>query len=157
MKNLKKLKSETSEILNEIKKTHYNEFTQVNEYQMKLQEYYDESAKNLDNETLLRMYKHITKEKKGLYDILNSIICGTVGGFIVELIKAFDTFPNNIISLGLIFVVLILIALLIIQFVIMQQKNDPSYKNGYFDIVHSNILEKLIKERDFCLFRGDKK
>ena len=159
MKNLKKLKSETSEILNEIQKTHYDEFTQINEYQMKLQEYYDENDKNVDNETLLQMYKHIKKKKKGLSDNMTSVFNGVFGGAIVTTIFELSGDDEKTNPIVIFIASIIIISFLIISaivYIINVTRHDDSYRMCFFDKVHSNILEKLIKERDFCLFRGDK-
>lgn len=155
MKNLKKLKRETNEILNKTKDTHYDEFTQVNEYQMKLEKYYDENDKNYDNETLLQMYNHVSREKKILFDNLNAIISGIIGGFVVELIKDFEELPNKLISVGILIVLSLIIVLFIIKYILSIPQNDPSYISCFFDKVHANILKKILKERGFCIFNGD--
>lgn len=155
MKDLKKLKSETSEILNNIKDIHHDEFTRVNEYQKNLEKYYIDNSNNYDKDTLLQMYKHISKEKKLLFDNLNAIISGIIGGFVVEIIKDFDNFPKGLISVGVIVIFFIIIALLIIKYIFSIPKNDPSFKSYFFDKIHANILKKQLEEQGFCLFRGD--
>ena len=56
----------------------------------KEEKYYIDNSNNYDKDTLLQMYKHISKEKKLLFDNLNAITSGIIGGFVVEIIKDFD-------------------------------------------------------------------
>ena len=160
MKNYKKLKIETNKIIKEIKDEHFDEFSQVEEFQTKIDKYYKENEKNYSSDVLLQMYKFISNEKKSLSENMKSVFNGIVGGAIVTMLFELTKNEDNLnpISLFIVIGIMIIFAIILLaEYLIDITKNDSCYKMYYFDKVHVRVLEKLLSERGFCLFKGEEK